>query len=127
MFLHPVDPVADRLVPLGINRAAAERLSQGGTLLEVAAGTTLCRLGDRGLEAFLLIDGTANVLTDTGVIVLGPGEVVGEIATLDPARNRNATVVAATDMTVLVFDARTFRGLARVDDLRDRLAPARAA
>ena len=58
MFLRPLDPVADRLEPLGIDRAAAERLSQGGTLLDIAAGTTLCRLGDRGLEAFLLIAGT---------------------------------------------------------------------
>ena len=53
--------------------------------------------------------------------------MVGELATLDPHRTRNATVVAAGPIEVLVFDVATYRALARLDDLRSRLAPERVA
>lgn len=119
------DPVARRVARLGIEDEPALRLSLAGTLLDISAGTVLCREGERGTQAFLLLEGTAQVLTREGVIQVGPGEVVGEIATLDPHRTRNASVVAATDLTVLVYDVATYRSLARVEDLRPRLAPSR--
>jgi CRP-like cAMP-binding protein len=97
-FLRHADPVALKLEGLGIAKAAASRLSRSGTLLDLAAGTTV-----------------------------GPGAVVGEVATLDPHRTRNATVVAHTPLVVLVFDVRTFRSIAQDEDLRDRLAPLRTA
>jgi CRP-like cAMP-binding protein len=60
-------------------------------------------------------------------VTVGAGDVVGELATLDPHRTRNATVVAAGPIEVLVYDVATYRSLAQVDDLRSRLAPARVA
>lgn len=119
------DPVAHRVARLGIEGEPALRLSLGGTLLDVAAGTVLCREGERGTQAFLLLEGTAQVLTREGVVQVGPGEVVGEIATLDPHRTRNASVIAETDVSVLVYDVATYRSLARVEDLRPRLSPSR--
>src|SRR4051812_41931516 len=103
---HPVcmrsrrtDPVAARLEALGFERTAAVRLSLGGSLLDVPAGTALCRQGEAGLEAFVLVDGEVDVLLDDRVVTLGAGEVVGELAALDATRVRNATVVASTDLT----------------------------
>jgi CRP-like cAMP-binding protein len=121
------DPVADKLVRLGVMPSAADRLSKGGTLLDLPAGTTLCAEGERGTQAFLIIDGLAHVLTAGGPIEIGPGDVTGELATLDPQRTRNATVVAHTDVVALVFDVPTFRSLATDTTLRDTLVPNRQA
>jgi CRP-like cAMP-binding protein len=127
MAIRRIDPVARQLEALGMPRTSAELLSQRGTFLQLSAGTTLCTEGERGLEAFLLIDGDAQVLRRDEVITVGPGSVIGELATLDPRRTRNATVVAGTDVEVLVFDVRTFRSLADQADLQARLAPERVA
>jgi CRP-like cAMP-binding protein len=127
MALRRTDPIARQLEVLGVPRDAAELLSQRGTFLQLPAGTTLCTEGERGLEAFLLVDGEANVVLSGDVIPVGPGSVIGELATLDPRRTRNANVVAATDVDVLVFDVRTFRSLAEQADLHARLVPERAA
>ena len=127
MRLRRVDRVAQRLEGLGFPRAAAHRLSTGGTLLHLDAGTVLCQAGERGTQAFLLLDGSAAVSLADREVVVGPGEVVGELATLDPHRTRNADVVAHGPVEVLVFDVATFRALAQVDDLRSRLVPERSA
>ncbi len=127
MFHHRrTDPVAAHLERLGLSAAQASRVGQGGTPLDLAPGTVLCTRGERGTQAFLILDGTANVLTADGVITVGPGDVVGELATLDPTRTRNATVVAETALEVLVYDVATFRSLARDEELGRVLAPARA-
>lgn len=119
------DHVARHVASLGIATDPATRLSRAGTLLDIPAGATLCREGERGTQAFLLLSGTAQVLTGDGVIRVGAGEVVGEMATLDPRRTRNASVLAETDLEVLVFDVGTYRALARSESLRPHLAPTR--
>ncbi len=125
MLRRRIDRVAQRLEDLGYPSAAARRLSAGGTLLRLDAESVLCSRGERGTQAFLLVDGRANVLLDDETVVVEAGEVVGEIATLDPHRTRNATVVAAGPVEVLVYDVATYRSLAQLDDLRGRLAPER--
>lgn len=117
------DHVVRHVTDLGL--PGADRLAGAGTPMDLRAGTTLVRQGERGTQAFLLLEGTAQVLTDDGVVTVGPGAVVGERATLDHRCTRNATVVAQTDVSVLVYDARTYRSLVRSDDLRSLLAPAR--
>src|SRR4051794_30595547 len=112
MFFRTRDPITSQLVALGVADDAAVRLSRAGTLLDLAAGTTLCSKGERGRQAFLILEGTATVATPSGDVTLGAGEVVGELAALDSRRLRNATVVAATPLAVLVFDVGTFRSLA---------------
>lgn len=127
MFTRRTNPVVARLGALGLPRPAADQLSMAGTLVSLPAGTILCREGERGMQAFLLLEGTADVQLTDHVVTVGPGEVIGELATLDWTRTRNATVVAASDVLVLVFDAGTYRSLARDEALRHRLAPERAA
>jgi CRP-like cAMP-binding protein len=122
-----IDQVAHRLESLGYPRTAARRLSAGGTLLHLDAGSVLCEEGERGTQAFLLLKGEAEVQLVDDQLIVGAGGVVGELATLDPRRTRNATVVAAGPVEVLVFDVATYRSLARLDDLRGRLAPERVA
>ncbi|NLV55716.1 MAG: cyclic nucleotide-binding domain-containing protein [Acidimicrobiales bacterium] len=121
------DPVAERLVTLGLDRVTATRLSRAGTFMAVDPGTPLCVEGERGRQAFLLLDGSAEVRHGDEVVEIGPGDVTGEQATVDHERRRNATVVARTAATVLVFDAATYRALARDDSLRPLLLPARPA
>ena len=127
MFFRRHDPVADRLEALGLNPFPAQRLSQAGTLLDLPAGTRLCTEGERGTQAFLLLEGHAEVRLADQTVEVGPGAVVGELATLDAKRPRNATVEAAEPVALLVFDTATFRSLAEDPELRPLLAPERAA
>ena len=69
----------------------------------VPAGTILASQGKRGVELFILIDGTASVTRDGHrVATVASGSVVGELAVIS-GRPRNATVVAETDLQVLVL------------------------
>lgn len=127
MLTRHRDPIVERLQDHGLGRREAERLSRRGTIVRIPAGRTLCTEGERGLQAFLILEGEAKVLTPDTVVTLGPGEVVGELATLDRRRTRNATVVAGADLEALVYDVRTFQDLAADPALRPRLAPERRA
>ena len=122
-----IDRVAHRLEELGFPARPARRLSMDGTLLHLDAGSVLCEEGERGTQAFLLLDGEVDVQLADTTLRIGAGAVVGELATLDHRRTRNATVVAAGPIEVLVYDVATYRALAREDDLRARLAPQRTA
>ncbi len=67
--------------------------------------------GSIGREAFIIVDGTAEVRrNDKKVATLGPGDCFGELALLDHGP-RTATVVATTDLKVLVLGAREFAGI----------------
>jgi CRP-like cAMP-binding protein len=69
--------------------------------LSVEAGSTLVQEGDFGYGVFAITSGTADVIIDGAVVrTLGPGDMFGEIAVLSGGR-RTATVVAATDMTLI--------------------------
>ncbi|WP_343717711.1 cyclic nucleotide-binding domain-containing protein [Inquilinus sp.] len=71
------------------------------------AGQVLCRQGEIGRAAFIIIDGEADVVVDaeTGpltVASVGRNDFVGEIAILCDVP-RTATVQARTDVTALVI------------------------
>jgi CRP-like cAMP-binding protein len=119
------DPVVIALEGAGLEPEVARRLAVAGTPMRVEAGVELCREGDFGREAFVLVSGEAVVRyrgTERALLV---GEVFGELAVLNPTRVRNATVETTEPSTVLVFDVRTFRHLA--EEISDVLAPERAA
>lgn len=118
--------MARTLRTLGFSESEARRLARAGTPIDLAAGTALCTKGERGEEAFLLLEGSAVVDLGETEITVGPGSVIGELAALDPFARRNADVVTAEDSLVLVYDVQTFRGLAATD-LHDVLAPERVA
>ncbi len=76
------------------------------------AGQDLCAQGDMGDSAYIIIDGTADVLIDTddgvkSVTKVGKNDVVGEIAILCDAP-RTATVRAISDVTALCISKDLF-------------------
>jgi CRP-like cAMP-binding protein len=134
MLFTRTDPIVAQLRGLGINDEAAKRLVASGTPLQLPDGVDLTVKGTRGEEAFVILDGHAVVKLGKGRTVrVGPGDVVGEIAALDPLVRRTATVTTDGPTSVLVFDVRSFRSLAdgELHDLlvpdRDAPAPAQAA
>jgi len=83
--------------------------------IDVPAGYTLTREGDRGREFVVLVEGSATVESDGRVIAtLGDGDFLGEIALLLYTQ-RTATVKTTTPSRLLVMTDRTFRTL--VDDV----------
>ena len=73
--------------------------------LDFEPGEILCRQGEPGDAAFILLEGTADVFVDTPrgrvkVATLGKNDIVGEIAILCDVP-RTATVVAATRLHTL--------------------------
>ena len=120
------DPLTTSLRSLGFSESAARRLAQAGTPIDIESGVALTTKGGRGDEAFLIVEGEAVVDLGAEQIHLGPGQVVGEIAALDPLLRRNATVRTATPALVLVYDVQTFRSLAATD-LHSVLVPERHA
>jgi CRP-like cAMP-binding protein len=79
--------------------------------LTLDQGKEFVTQGDVGRDAFIIVEGTAEVSRSGQTIAtLGPGDCVGELALLDHGP-RTATVVAATPLTVLVLGPREFSGL----------------
>jgi CRP-like cAMP-binding protein len=79
--------------------------------VRVPAGKTLVSEGDTGHEFFVILDGTAKVSRQgRKIATLGPGSAFGELALLEKAP-RNATIVAESDMELVVLGQREFAGL----------------
>jgi CRP-like cAMP-binding protein len=90
-------------IPLFAGLTLDQRASVAGACdeLSVEAGSTLVREGDFGYGMFAITSGTADVVIEGAVVrTLGPGDMFGEIAVLSGGR-RTATVIAATDMTLI--------------------------
>jgi CRP/FNR family transcriptional regulator, cyclic AMP receptor protein len=88
-----------------------QKVGRSAEEIEVPAGKLVVDQGRVGQEFFLILDGTATVRRNDEIIAeLGPGSYFGELALLlkEP---RNASVVADTDMKVLVLHQRTFSEL----------------
>ncbi len=100
---------ADR-IPLfrGFSQRELAAIARVSDDRSVEAGQVLCHQGDVGNEFFLILEGEAIVQRNREKInALGPGDFFGELALL--TRNpRNATVIAATDMTLLVLSRSEF-------------------
>jgi CRP/FNR family cyclic AMP-dependent transcriptional regulator len=88
----------------GCSGRTMKLVSNLGTRLQIRAGQRLVTSGDRGSEVLIVLSGTASCLVG-GVeeARFGPGDFFGEVATLDGGP-RTATVVASTDMAVLVLN-----------------------
>ena len=87
------------------------RISQLGERLEIDADTQLVDQGRVGDACYVIVEGTASVVTGGHfVATVGPGSMVGEMA-LVSHRPRNATVCAETPMVVVAFGAKEFRTL----------------
>ena len=76
--------------------------------VSVKAGKVLAQQGKRGLEFVFIVEGKAQVKQDGKVIRhLSSGDFFGEVSLID-GEPRTATVIAETDMTLLVVETRSF-------------------
>jgi CRP-like cAMP-binding protein len=96
-----------RAIPLfsKIEPAKLKLLAFTSQRLTYAPGDELCRQGEPGDSAFIILDGDANVEIDTPagrvtVAKVARNAVIGEIAILCDVP-RTATVIAATDLAAL--------------------------
>jgi CRP/FNR family transcriptional regulator, cyclic AMP receptor protein len=77
----------------------------------VKAGRVLCEEGTIGREFFLIVSGQASVRHNSRKVrTLGPGQYFGELALID-RQPRSATVVADTEMDLLVLAQREFNSV----------------
>jgi CRP-like cAMP-binding protein len=126
------DSYLDQLasVPLfaACSRRELQKIGKASDELRVVPGTVLVEQGDTGRECYIILEGTASVKrSNRKVASLGPGATVGELALLDHGP-RTATVVADTDLHLLVLGSRQFAGvLEEVPSLARKLMAALAA
>jgi CRP-like cAMP-binding protein len=100
-------------VPLfsALSKTELRQVVRSAEELDVDAGAELVTEGRVGREFFLILRGQAVVRRGgRKVATLGPGQWFGELALIDN-EPRSATVVAATDMKLLVLGQAEFGGL----------------
>lgn len=106
---------ADQLanVPLfaSLSKKDLQRVAKASDEVTIEAGRTLVEQGRTGHEFFLILEGTAVVRRNNRKVTdLGPGQYFGELAILDRGP-RSASVIANTEMKVLVLGQREFVGV----------------
>jgi predicted nucleotide-binding protein len=80
----------------------ATALVDAATLVEIPTGTQFISQGSGDNDAFFIIDGEAGVYVNGRHIATRTSrETVGEMALIDPAVRRSATVIALTTITAL--------------------------
>jgi CRP/FNR family transcriptional regulator, cyclic AMP receptor protein len=111
-------------VPLfsGFDEAELRRVAELSRIAEVPAGTVVTQMGEPGDSFFLIIDGAVEVRTPVGAgSQLQPGDFFGEMSLLD-GEPRSATIVASTDLRLLIVDRSHFwRLLEQTPDLVRRI------
>jgi len=117
-----LDVLAD-LIP-GASRQELHALARAGTEMVLPAGRVLMEEGEWGREAYLILEGHVDVAICGSVVArLGTGEIVGELAIIDPRRPRMATVRADDTVRVLVFDMRSYRSVYDLPGLAPTMTP----
>jgi len=115
-FAGALEPVGDvhlrhlQRVPLfsGFNESELRRIADLSRIREAPAGTVITQIGDAGDSFFIIIDGMAAVRTPVGAgSQLQPGDCFGEMSLVD-GEPRSATIVATTEVRLLVVDRAHF-------------------
>ena len=97
-------------VPLfsGFNEDELRRIAELSRIVDAPAGSAVTQIGEPGASFFVIIDGTVAVRTPVGAGgQLHPGEFFGEMSLLD-GEPRSATIVATTDLRLLIVDRSHF-------------------
>jgi len=121
----PMDSSRLAAFPLFADLPAAEldEVALAVSEVEVDAGSTITTLDDYEAAIYLVEQGEADVLTESGEATqaLGPGDTFGEIAVLLTGE-RTATVVARTPMRLLSLSDQDFQQIRpRVPELERSL------
>jgi CRP-like cAMP-binding protein len=97
----------------GCSSQELRRLASLSTEVDAPSGTVLAQEGEPGNEFFIIVSGQAKA-SRNGVTLaaLSPTAFFGELALLDGGE-RTATVVAETDLRLLVLSRAEFRELCR--------------
>jgi CRP-like cAMP-binding protein len=108
----------------GLGPAPLDRLVELSVTKSLAPGDVLCHKGDEPaqhavqltgvLSGRLKAVGSSSDGREVVFVVMGPGEVTGEIALID-GRPRSATIVAMEDSQLLVLGRRDFLAILRED------------
>lgn len=129
MHHRSASPLAGLPVFAGLSDRALTQADSLLTRVDLPAGAVLCDEGKIAHEAFLILEGEAEVVRDGAVIAtVGRGAVVGEVALLGADRRRTATVRATTPVIAMVMTPREFdslRELPGVDEEIQRIAASR--
>ena len=111
-------------VPLfsGFNENELRRVAKLSRIAETPAGTVVTQMGEPGDSFFIIIDGAVAVRTPVGAgTQLQPGDFFGEMSLLD-GEPRSATIVATTDVRLLIVDRSHFwQLLGEAPDLVSRI------
>jgi CRP/FNR family cyclic AMP-dependent transcriptional regulator len=94
-----------------VSRSELAVISRQLTRLKVKAGRVLVREGAIGNEFMIMASGMAEVTQgDQSIATLGQGDLIGEMALLQPyGSRRNATVTAVTDAEIYAGSPAEFR------------------
>jgi len=91
----------------------AEHLAAAGRLEEVQAGCAFIEQGSAETDVYFIVTGSADVLVNgKAVAVRHAGDHVGEMAAIEPAQARSATVVARETSVLLKVEESVFISLA---------------
>jgi CRP-like cAMP-binding protein len=115
-----------------LDKKALQAVAQITDEVDLPAGKEMATEGDRGREFFVLLDGEADVKKgETRINTMKGGDFFGEIA-LVTKMPRTASVVATTNVRVLVITERAFDALLKkspevgrsvAEALAERVAP----
>lgn len=102
-----------------LNKKELQELTKSCQERSYPAGTTILSQGDTGVGLYVLKSGKVRVVqsnnpdrAETELAVVGPGDVLGEMALLDDLP-RSASVVAIDDVTALLLPIWEFRSILR--------------
>jgi len=102
-----------------LNKKELQELTKSCQERSYPAGTTILSQGDTGVGLYVLKSGKVRVVqannpdrAETELAVVGPGDVLGEMALLDDLP-RSASVVAIEDVTALLLPIWEFRSILR--------------
>ncbi|MGO8872666.1 MAG: cyclic nucleotide-binding domain-containing protein [Acidimicrobiales bacterium] len=104
---------AVRAIPLfaACNARELREVARLGTRTSVPAGSTLIAEDTLGRELLIILNGGATCRVKGRELAhFGPGDFFGEMSLLDKGP-RSATVIADSDMELLVLDSQEFRRL----------------
>lgn len=112
---HHLDSLKSVSLFSNCSKKELEKVAKASDEVTMTEGTLIADQGQTGREAFVILEGEVTVKRNgRKVATLGAGDVVGEMSLLDKGP-RTASVVAATEVTLLVIDSRRF--LSVIDDI----------